>query len=180
MKCEEARHRWHTRFDDGCEDPKLEDHLAGCDDCRCYVAHLAQITGALGELRRGTESIVSDSGSPISLPAQRLKLWPWHVPLRRVVEIAAYIVIVVGASMYITTQRRAAGPVVAPDKLVDTGADSWVPDVLEGRVGLTLRGETAERFIAVARAAPQANVQVFWLYPTLDVNAGSTPNGSTQ
>lgn len=69
--------------------------------------------------------------------------------------------------MYLSSVDRSGSPGDSPS--ITGSAGPTAPRVIpfeDPRLGISLRGETEKRYLAVARPASQANVQVFWLYPT--------------
>ena len=177
MNCDEARQRWNNRLDEDRPDPALDRHLASCGACRLYGEQMSRITDILGELRNETELIVSESPARLPGDARFRRLSPWGVFMRPATGIAAAIVLLVGASLMYVGHRPAVIPHDAGSSVVDLshGQESPTRDSVSPRLGITLRGESARRFLAVARPASQDNVQVFWLYPT---SAGKPTTGS--
>lgn len=167
MNCHDARKRWHVRLDEGGGDPALDGHMTSCVACREYGAQMSRLVGALDELRSETECIVSrgaqEGRAAATPPARRSRFRLVKLAGR----VAAALAFVVGASMYLSSVDRSGSPA---DGTSITGSPG--PTVLrvisfeDPRLGISLRGETAKRYLAVARPASQANVQVFWLYPT--------------
>ena len=158
MNCEQARTRWHLRFDEGAEDAELEDHLESCAPCREYAGQMDRLAGVLEELRVETESVVSRPAGlsvdqRVGVP-QRLR---W-VSARRFMRIAAAVVLLVGGGvLYYSSQRATVEPGAFP-------AEVGPPDP---RIGISLRAETAERFMAVAKPTSEPDVQLYWLYPKM-------------
>ena len=158
MNCEEARTRWHVRFDEGGEDAGLEDHLESCASCREYAGQMDRLAGVLDQLRVETESIVS---RPAGLSANERVEAPQRMSwayARRFVRIAAAVAVLVGGGvLYHSSQRQTVGP----------GVSSGEVEPLDPRFGISLRAETAERFMAVAKPTSEPDVQLYWLYPKM-------------
>lgn len=157
MTCEEMRQRWHVCLDEGHDDPEVNEHLASCDECQRYVRLMSRIVGTLDELHDATESIVArPTYEPWSIRRRRPRIH-WPVVAKRVAAIAALVAVAIGASLYFGIEPGSTRLPLETD-LVS------VPD---RRIGISLRGESADRFVAVAASTSQDNVQMFWLYPTL-------------
>lgn len=169
MNRDEARKRWHRRLDEGRDDAELDKHLEACEPSRRYDLEMNHIVGALNELRRDTESVVSRAAPTTPSTVRPIVQDRGRAWLRPVTGIAASVAMVVGVSLYFTIGRRPEAPLVGLDNLVDVSGEhrSPVRDVPKPQLGLSLRGDCAKRFLAVAKPTTQANVQVFWLYPTL-------------
>lgn len=176
MNCDEARQRWHDRFDEDRDDPALDSHLASCEACRCYAGQMGRIADVLDELRDQTESVVlrQEGGAPDQGEAHGRR--SWRVFLRPAMGIAAAIAVAIGASLFYVTDREGitvdpVGPPMEDQPRVDaTQLSSASP-----RLGISLRGESAQRLMAVAQPVSQDNVQVFWLYPTLASDSKGGP-----
>lgn len=168
MNCDEARQRWNDRLDENRPDPALDRHLASCGACRLYGQQMSRITDVLGVLRNETELIVSESTAGLSGDTRFRRLSHWRVFMRPATGIAAAIALLVGASLLYVGGRPAVIPGNAGPSVVDHPHGQGSPTMasVSPRLGITLRGDSARRFLAVARPAPQDNVQVFWLYPT--------------
>lgn len=82
-----------------------------------------------------------------------------RIPLR----IAAAVLLTVGVGLWYGMERTVT--------LVDRNIVSAMP-----AMGITLRAESREQFIAVASPGQEPNVQTYWLYPMVNVNEGR--NGS--
>lgn len=169
MNCDEARQRWNNRLDENRPDPALDRHLASCGTCRLYGEQMSRITDVLGGLRNEAELIVSESTAGLSGDTRFRRLSHWRVFMRPATGIAAAIVLMVGASLLYVGGRPAVIPGEVGSSAVDRSHGRGSPTLgsVSPRLGITLRGESARCFLAVARPAPQDNVQVFWLYPTL-------------
>lgn len=158
MNCQDARERWHQGLDEDCRDPGLQAHLDSCDACREYSEQILAIVGALEELREDTEHIVSARSDPARKVHAGFGRAHWSLLRRTVTGVAATITIVVGASLYLGTQRTSTPK--GPEAVVSAPA-------VHAELGIALRGESAERYLAVPAKATQPDVQMYWLYPTL-------------
>lgn len=157
MTCDQVRKRWHVCHDDGHDDPEVDSHLASCDACQRYVHLMSQIVDTLDDLHEATESIEArPSFEPLSRPTRRARIYR-HVLGRRLAAIAAVVAIAIAASLYYGTHP---GSRTQP---VDIQTESFS----DKRIGISLRGESANRYLAVAVPKSQENVQMFWLYPSL-------------
>lgn len=168
MNCDEARQRWNDRLDENRPDPALDRHLASCGACRLYGQQMSRITDVLGVLRNETELIVSESTAGLSGDTRFRRLSHWRVFMRPATGIAAAIALLVGASLLYVSGRPEVIPSNAGSSVGDQSHEQGSPTMssVPPRLGITLRGDSARRFLAVARPAAQDNVQVFWLYPT--------------
>ena len=158
MNCEEARPRWHERFDGGAKDAELEDHLEFCASCREYAGQMDRLAGVLDELRVETESVVSRA---VGLSADERVKSPQRMSwvfARRFMRIAAAVAVLVGGGVfYYSSHRVPVGP----------GVSTGEVGLADPRIGISLRAETAERFMAVAKPTSEPNVQLYWLYPKM-------------
>ena len=158
MNCDEARTRWHKRFDGGAKDAELEDHLESCASCREYAGQMDRLVGVLNQLRVETESVVSRPVGPSAderVQTPQRSNWAYA---RRFMRIAAAVAVLVGGGvLYYSSHRAPVGPGVSPGKV----------ERLDPRIGISLRAETAERFMAVAKPTSEPNVQLYWLYPKM-------------
>ncbi len=196
MNCEQARQAWHRRWDDdvveggadglpasvGRVDPAVDEHLRSCQQCRAYHAQMDAIAGALDELREESESIVSRRHGA-EAPARRRS---WSSVLRPLTRIAAVLALVVTAGLYFSSERAGNGLPdigalvgnmnVADENDVFVSAVSPAKDVTE----ITLQGESAKRYLAVATPTSQPGVRLFWLYPTVGEPSTSDPSQESQ
>ena len=158
MNCEQAREYWHHWMDGKTIDhAALDGHLAVCPSCQHYCDEMRMLAGLLDELRKETESIASrrESGaqSSESTPTR------WLSRLGRIAATAA--VVAITATVWIkVTENRPPSSVTKPEPIsaLTTALDDH--EIL----GLTLHGNSAERFMAVAQPSTQPHVQVFRLY----------------
>ena len=157
MNCEEAKRHWHERFDGALPDDGFEEHVRRCDACRRYVTEMGLITQSLDELRRDTEAIVSrvrDDADTWRIRRASVRTG-W---LRAAGGIAAMIAVTIAAWAYLSPTTR---PLQSDTPVAKINDSSPTP------LGITLRGQSARRFLAVAEATGDANVQLFHLYPVL-------------
>ncbi len=152
MNCEDAQRRWHSRYDDGGDDPDLQAHIAACAACRVYAQEMEQIVGALDAIRVETEPIVSKNTTDLADHSEPAQARRWHFPIRWATGIAATIALLVGASLFFETQQR---PELKPAR------------EHQSVLGMSLEGASSQRYMVVARATTDPDVQIFWLYPTL-------------
>lgn len=171
MRCEEARDYWQNRLDGGSEVPEYEAHLYSCPACRAYVEQITAVVDGLRELRNATEH-VGLSSRDIRSPRTRLPR------AYRMLRIAAAVAIVATAG-FIFVNRSGETARVSNVSVVPDSPDAAPPDasLASGRhgpiAGMTLRGTSEGRFLAVADAHPRGGVQVYWLFPTLDEGSGA-------
>lgn len=158
MNCEQARQRWHMRFDDRSVDAALEAHLAECEACREYGAQIRQVLGVLDDLREESRQVVArdDALGPQDHARPGRSRWG---RTRMAVRWAAMIAIVATASLLYLVQPR-------DHKASDTNSGA-TPTTASPIEGITLQGESARQLLAVARPTRQPNVKVYWLYPSL-------------
>jgi len=164
MNCKLARTAWNDRMDGKTIDhAALDAHIAGCSACRQYVREMQRLTGLLDALRRDTESIASQGTAvarpPVAGPAR------WLIQLRRIAAVAAVVAICGTLWIQVTADRR---PVPAPPTGAGTNAAAPLESDGQEPLGLTLLGESAHRFMAVAQPTVQPNVQVFRLLETCE------------
>lgn len=179
MNCEQARHRWHHALDTGETDDELEAHLAACSSCHQYAEEMGRVVGALDELRDGSEPVAGLS-SAVLYAHGRLSPQPasrWSV--YRMGRIAAMIAVVVTISAYFAYQNSeivpSAGPGITagitPDRLVfsgpSSGSVSGHAPAAKRLLGITLRGGSAKRYVAVSTPSGGSSVQIYWLYRKL-------------
>ena len=90
--------------------------------------------------------------------------------------IAAAAAVAISASLFYLVDRNGItvdpiGHSIEEQPRVDaTDLSSASP-----RLGISLRGESAQRLLAVAQPVSQDNVQVFWLYPTVASDSEGGP-----
>jgi len=163
MNCEEAKGRWHEVFDEGASDRAADEHVRDCAECRRYVDHMTRIADMLGELHRETESVVSHRDSLERHQAPRRIV---AIPFGRLgwLSAAAMVGLAVGVALYFQgaeADRPGAG---RGDFQVTSDQSS---DVEATKLGLSLHGVSAERYLIVARPVSEPNVQLYRLYPAL-------------
>jgi len=164
MNCEEAKIRWHHRYDNGCDNPNLDldAHIESCESCRIYDSEMRLITSAIGEL--AAEPLPECESKPIVQPT----LWQSV----RLARVAAIIALAIGATWWtlrsIPQQNsheivaNIAGGLTSEPSINQRSYD-------DERIGLSLRGESASKYLAMAKPTGVANVQVYWLYATAPV-----------
>ena len=179
MNCDEARQRWHAHLDEGRDDPALDSHLVSCEACRRYGEQLGRIVSVLDELRDETESIVAGRAGRLVDEGEIRTHGLWRAFVRPAMGIAAAVAVLVGTSLFYWGDRQVVIPPRVGTASVDRShdQDSGVISPAPPRLGLSLRGESARRFLAVARPVSQDNVQVFWLYPILASDSKGDPRG---
>ena len=160
MNCQQAREFWHVRFDARTADPELVEHLAHCESCQAYDAHMRQIMRALDDLRVESEGAVTQGRLHRHGTWPRPRL-PFRLPMRRkVFRAAAVLALMIVGGLYLgdllRPPRRPASVFMASPKETETFSAS-----------LRLTGECAEKYVAVPVSTSRSDVQMFWLYPTL-------------
>jgi predicted anti-sigma-YlaC factor YlaD len=159
MKCREAQHLWNERIDADMPDAAVEQHLQNCPACRGYVQQMTHLLHALDSLRESTESIASTRPAE-NLPtfdSRRRARFQWRVAG---MAVAAMLMLAVGSVMFFSEVIETRRPLSTDPTVV-------MPDSPAGRLGITLRDESAVHFIAVGQPTTAPNVQVFRLYDTL-------------
>lgn len=176
MNCDEARQRWHDRLDEDRDDPALDSHLASCGACRCYAGQMGRIAQVLDELRDETESVFLRQEGGSSDRGEAHGRRSWRVFLRPAMGIAAAAAVAISASLFYLVDQD--GTIVAPishpveEQLGDAATEQFS---VSPRLGISLRGESAQCLLAVAQPVSQDNVQVFWLYRTLASDSKGGP-----
>lgn len=156
MKCKDVRQYWHHRLDECAPDAELDGHLASCESCRRYAAEMLRLVGLFDELQKETESLTSTvtQFDPLATPRPQ-RGWAAsraRIPLR----IAAAVLLTVAVGLWYGTEQNA---------IVEVSLTSGAAPAM----GITLRAESREQFIAVATPSDEPNVQTFWLYPMATV-----------
>ncbi len=158
MNCNDARKRWHLRFDDGGADRALDEHLGRCAACRAYAAQMSDLCAALERIRDETEAAPENAAHSQAAPRQT----GWIIRLAPGIAAAAMIALAL----------LAYRPGIAPptkDSPVATPAT-------EGpALGITLKDESKSRLIAVATATGNPDVQMYRLYPRLSAVSAVSP-----
>ena len=180
MNCEQAKARIQDRIDDRCDDPALDAHVATCGECRTYAEQMRLLTAALGELGRKSEKIVAFSPTPASLDHRRRTTIPspvWRIV--RVARVAAVLAIVVTGSVFLMPLLRNGKQSTMPNadiSLAPEGEEMVNKERPDPRLGISLRGKSADTVLAVAVTTKNANVQMYWLYPVLDKKSTADPS----
>lgn len=174
MNCEEAQERWHQRRDedradadpDRNPDHELDAHIASCQKCRAYDAEMRLVAGALDEL----------AAEPLPQRETTTRVRPTIQVYGRLFRVAAMIALLVGASWWITNSMPPRAAQETETKIVEAQAsDPSIERHSRGgtRIGLSLRGESAGKYLALRRPTSVSNVQLYWLYPIVATNADS-------
>jgi len=158
MNCDEARRRWHDRFDRTLDDPDLEKHLESCEACRRYAEEMDRVAGLLDKLRVDSEGVISHRHNGVDdnsrAAGRNVLLWPG-----RLLGVAAIVFIAVTAGLYFRTD-----PATVP---VGGNTDNVVSAGLGAPVRFELTGKSADEYLAVQRpGVADEPVEVVWLYPT--------------
>lgn len=144
LTCEQFTQRWHDGLDDGrdaASDAAMADHLKSCADCRAFHAEMSAITASLDRLA------VAPMTATVEAPkAGRL------VRFAPVLAVAAAVALFIGATWIFRSPSMPAPVAGTTPALV--AAD------------ITLKGESAERYLAVAQPSSNPRVRVYWLYDT--------------
>jgi predicted anti-sigma-YlaC factor YlaD len=165
MNCEQAKTRWQQCQESGAADTALDEHLAGCAECRAYARERGCLLELLGELRADTLTLQYEGDA---VRTGRRGWRPRAFMTRRVPGVAAAILLVVSAAFFASRMNEQPGPQVDP-----IGSHPPVVALNDDKqeqmpLGITLRNESAARMLAVARPTSQSKVKVYWLYASLD------------
>jgi len=156
MTHEEARNRWHDQCETGKPDRALEAHLEGCASCQEYVRDMRTVLEVLDTAQRDTARLRLDPSRRVR-PTRRLEarrnLLTW-------VRAAAVIGLVSAAAYWAVMPRGTEQTPPIPAHGDGPGTESFV-------YGVTLRGETGARQLALADRASTEQVQVYWIYAKL-------------
>lgn len=166
MNCEEARQQIIEVLDGRVATAELNEHLTQCETCRTRDAQMRRIFDVLDELHTETES-VSSIRDPALLHEYNPTGRPgWHgFGFNRPMRIAAAIVFMIGCGVWYVS-HDASGPQPSPSVVHRPTIENGESDP-DQSLGLTLQGETADKYMAVAVAAAAPNVDLYWLYPVL-------------
>jgi hypothetical protein len=148
MNCETYRAQWHERADgerSAADAAALDQHAAECDECRRYDAQMRAVFAGLDRLR----------DRPLMMSPRRHGTHTF-APLR----VAAAIALFVGASWVLSIGLRERVPVSPDAAMVDADA----PGGEEAVPSLTLTGESAKTYLAMAKPSSRPNVRMYWLY----------------
>lgn len=162
MNCKEAIARWNQRLDTGGRDPALDGHLATCEECSRYVRQMSVMLASLDGLREETECITAGEATAPDSRSQRRGRRGWYYVLRPLTGLAAAIAVALGASMFFRADQGSFQERNGARAQV-TGIDRADPPTL----GISLRGDSADRYLVVSRPASRPGVQMFWLYPSV-------------
>lgn len=184
MNCNEAKRRWHNQLDEGRQDGQLAEHVTECASCARYAAQMETIVGGLDELRIESE-LGTELGSWNGGAARYGRPLRWLRP-SAIGRAAAVIVLCVGAYCWLDSGtprlsidsgvrqsgRTQSGPVQseigtthgAPRVHAPTAARDALQEA--ATLGLTLRGASAQRFLAVARPTTSPDILMVRLYET--------------
>jgi hypothetical protein len=175
MNCRRVRDEWHDVCDAGAAPmPEFDAHVRDCEPCRRYVRQMSRLVGALDELHHSTAAIVSRSPGDAGGATIRRAIPKWHRVTHALMRVAAVLVIVVGAGLYVR-HRPSTQPVV----------QKQTPPVPTRRVSLELRGASDKALLAVREETSVENdepVDVIWLYrlPPEKQSGDETPRSSTE
>ena len=176
MKCEDVRQRWHACLDEGRDDPEVDQHLASCEECQRYVGLMSQIVGTLDELHEVTEPVVATQDfAPLVRPAPRRRVH-WNVVFRRATAMAAAIAAVIGGWLYFANDRTSI-PLRphTPLTQVEDQRGAETPPPKDHRLGISLQGDSAGKFLVVSKATSEPDVQIYWLYQTVELADATEP-----
>ena len=180
MNCEEAKARIQDQIDNRCDDPALDAHVAACGECRRYAEQMRLLTAAPGELGRASEEIVAVSPTPASRDDRRRASIPSPVwRFVRVARVAAVLAILVTGSVLLIPLMRDGEQSTMPT--ADVNPSSGVEEMVskecpDPRLGISLRGKSADTVLAIAVPTKDANVQMYWLYPVLNKKSTVDPS----
>jgi len=161
MNCNDARERWHLRFDDGGADRALDEHLAHCAACRAYAVQMSYLCAALERLRDETEQAPAPESDAHSQAAPRRR--------SSVIRLAPGLAAAAMIALAFFVNRPGIVP-PAKDFPVVTAAPIEGP-----ALGITLKAESKSRLIAVATATGNPDVQMYRLYPRLSAVSPVSP-----
>ena len=176
MNCRQVQDNWHDACDVGSDlTPELEAHLHHCNDCRRYVRQMSRLTESLDELRDATAEIVSRSGLTRCDVTIRRAIPLWQRMVHASMRVAAVLVIVVGAGLYLRHRQ--------PTTSVVEGPRRTMPAIRH--VSLQLRGSSDKAFLAVREETLVdigEPVDVIWLYrlPPQKSGGNGPPRSSTE
>lgn len=160
MDCQEAQRYWNEGCDGAAVQPSVTQHFRECPACRRYAVQMTRLLAMLDSLRQETDTIRASRLTAVG-PA-RLRRSTRVRSLWRVgsLSAAAALALTIGVSIFFETRPANRGPRAQSTQAVGTS-------VAEAPMGISLRGESTERFMAVAQPTSVPDVQVFRLYPTL-------------
>lgn len=165
MDCTHARQRWHDALDNGQEDAALIDHLATCDECTRYVEELRTVVDGLDELRALTDDVAETERVDVARRSVFRLLA--RVSDSGLARIAAVLAVVFSVYLYHLAERQPTVEDGGERTLAPLGPPGPNPHVVQvPRLGVSLRGESANRMVALATPTSSPNVQMFMLFPT--------------
>jgi hypothetical protein len=169
MNCEQTKQLWHDRID-GCSDPgavaEMQQHLAGCVECRRYCRQMDALVDALACLREESEQAVMQRRVPDRL---------FTLNYRRLAGLAAAAIILVVAGLFLRTPQRVPNQFAARND--DLGATTQIMQPAEissqnaapeFRTSVNLIGESAETQLAVKRETGNPRVHLYIVYPLVE------------
>jgi len=180
MNCREARQEFHLRLDEGGQDPELDRHIESCGECRGYAGRMARLVEVFDDLRIETASLVAETGGRLG---NRFRVNPSRLRRANLMRFAASILIVASAFVYYRGHKDIGQ---APPGIVALPVNSVLPSeapldiIRDARLGMTLRGESSNRYMVIPQETSGPDVQVFWLYPSSSGSAKSSRSLSTK
>ena len=164
MNCERARARWHRRYDEGVADPELVEHLALCAACCRYACEMDSLVAVMAELRTDSECVTLSHKAAGRVDPARGGSSVRRIRATHLMRLAAAFGIAVGAWMYAAMDGRPGLEPARRDQRPPAARSDLV-------LGVSLRGLSAERMLAVSRPSGHPNVEIVWLYSTIDVTS---------
>ncbi len=174
MHCDEAKQRWHEQLDEGGRDGPLAEHVARCVSCAQYAAQMETVLCGLDELGIQSELDIA-VGASDGRAARYGRRWRWFRPLA-VGRAAAVIALCFGAYSWMEPgggrQSIESGAGRSDVGTVDgvTHGDTKMPGRIAWpeatNLGVTLRGKSATRFLAVDQPTMSPDVLMIRLYET--------------
>ncbi len=175
MNCHEAKKHWHLRLETNVDDAALDEHLRSCSSCGVYDKDMTTVLDRLSGLRQSTEQIGVIDKTPY---LERQGHQEQHTIKRRswvsvAMRIAAVIGIVAAASMYYS---NSGDKNALPEQIVQSDKPATVVEAKPAvataepyqNLGLSLRGNSAKKYMAVALTSSNPTVHIYTLYETFD------------
>lgn len=163
MNCKDARQGWQRQVDGLSCDPRLLEHIAACPSCKAYCDEMETLLGVLDELRQETDAIGSRSAQPVHPESIPIGQRRWSYRIRTMIKIAAVLVFAASAWIYFNRASDAPPSGSGPIARLQETQTNTVP------LGITLQGESAKQFLAVAQETGDARIQFYRLYPRLRI-----------